>query len=374
MTFLKTRKLFKTALCIQTMVVVFGIHSNGQIYSSHTPNTTLGQTFPSIGIGTFLTSKKPETALHIKGDNYANSTITIDRKTTTSSSWGGCIGLKNSTTATSIDANKLIGGMYFISKTNSEGSTPIESIVASIRCISAGDHTATSRATNLEFYTTKSGNSTMGNPNLVIKSDGSISIPGVFNEKINAQNSGFIGLLDYYTNRSFYGRGYLGLGGYYDKSNSMFYTKSDGANSGGAFIMNDIFGNMYFSNITKQTSSYSDQGFTYDEILDRTMLKLSNDGTLYAKSIEITLLNQWPDYVFSEDYNLKPLEEVEKHIDEFHHLPGIPSEKEVKDKGINLGDINALMLEKIEELTLYMIDLKKENQLLKTQIESLSKK
>ncbi|GIQ59785.1 hypothetical protein Flavo103_29210 [Flavobacterium collinsii] len=73
----------------------------------------------------------------------------------------------------------------------------------------------------------------------------------------------------------------------------------------------------------------------------------------------------WSDFVFKKEYDLPTLTEVEKHIREKGHLENIPSEKEVLENGINLGEINAKLLQNIEELTLYMIDIKKENDQMK---------
>ncbi|WP_369012981.1 hypothetical protein [Flavobacterium anhuiense] len=70
----------------------------------------------------------------------------------------------------------------------------------------------------------------------------------------------------------------------------------------------------------------------------------------------------WSDFVFKKEYNLRTLEEVEKHIVEKGHLENIPCEEEVLKNGINLGEMNAKLLQKIEELTLYMIEMKKENE------------
>jgi hypothetical protein len=73
----------------------------------------------------------------------------------------------------------------------------------------------------------------------------------------------------------------------------------------------------------------------------------------------------WADYVFNKDYNLKPLEEVEAFINTNGHLPNVPSAKEIEKEGLNLGEMDAKLLEKIEELTLYVIQLKKEINALK---------
>ena len=86
---------------------------------------------------------------------------------------------------------------------------------------------------------------------------------------------------------------------------------------------------------------------------------LAVNGKITAKEVEVTL-NGWADFVFKPDYKLLPLSEVEKFIKEHRHLPGVPSETEILSKNQNLGEMNALLMQKIEELTLYVIELKKE--------------
>ena len=100
--------------------------------------------------------------------------------------------------------------------------------------------------------------------------------------------------------------------------------------------------------------------------------KLAVNGIITAQGI-VTTMAGWPDYVFADDYKLRTLSEVETHINEFSHLPGVPSEQEILENGVNVGEMNAILLEKIEELTLYMIDLKKENEEIKSQIKELQK-
>ena len=95
--------------------------------------------------------------------------------------------------------------------------------------------------------------------------------------------------------------------------------------------------------------------------------KLDVNGTIHSKEVKIDLTG-WSDFVFKKDYNLPTLEEVEKHITEKGHLENIPNEEEVLKYGINLGEMNAKLLQKIEELTLYMIEMKKENDLMKKDI------
>nr|WP_068890590.1 hypothetical protein [Pedobacter panaciterrae] len=88
--------------------------------------------------------------------------------------------------------------------------------------------------------------------------------------------------------------------------------------------------------------------------------KLAVNGKIRAQEIKVETAN-WPDYVFSKNYQLPSLQETEQHIKDKGHLPGIPSAEKVKTNGIDLGEMNAKLLQKIEELTLYLIDLKKDN-------------
>lgn len=86
--------------------------------------------------------------------------------------------------------------------------------------------------------------------------------------------------------------------------------------------------------------------------------KLAVEGKIGAHEIEVTT-NGWSDYVFEDDYKLKSLSETESYIKANKHLPGIPSEQEVKEKGVNLGEMQAKLLAKIEELTLHLIEQNK---------------
>ena len=102
--------------------------------------------------------------------------------------------------------------------------------------------------------------------------------------------------------------------------------------------------------------------------------KLAVDGKVICEELRVKLSQNWPDYVFAEDYELMPLEEVERSIKENGHLPGIPSADEVeKEGGIEVGEMQRLMLEKMEELTLHLIELKKENEQLREELQELKK-
>ncbi len=92
-------------------------------------------------------------------------------------------------------------------------------------------------------------------------------------------------------------------------------------------------------------------------------VKIAAEGTL-----------DWADYVFAKNYKLRTLSEVENFVKINKHLPGVPSAEEVSKNGINVAKMEAKLLEKIEELTLYMIDMKKENNQLKNRLKRLEKK
>jgi hypothetical protein len=96
---------------------------------------------------------------------------------------------------------------------------------------------------------------------------------------------------------------------------------------------------------------------------------LAVDGNIRTREVRVDQDN-WPDYVFEENYNLPTLQEVENHIKEKGHLLNIPSAKEVETNGLELGEMNRLLLEKIEELTLYMLRQQAEINTLKKEIKN----
>ena len=102
---------------------------------------------------------------------------------------------------------------------------------------------------------------------------------------------------------------------------------------------------------------------------------------IWSKEIMVAQTNPWPDFVFKSDYQLRSLSEVEQFINTNGHLPEIPTEKEVAQHGVSVGEMNAKLLQKIEELTLYIINQNnvnkqqnKEIQQLKIKLNKLSSK
>lgn len=103
------------------------------------------------------------------------------------------------------------------------------------------------------------------------------------------------------------------------------------------------------SNIGIGTSTFTDGSDNF---------RLSVNGGIRAHRVKV--YTDWADFVFEKSYNLPTLEEVEKYIAENGHLKDIPSASEVEQNGIEVGEMNKLLLQKIEELTLYVIQLNKE--------------
>ena len=100
--------------------------------------------------------------------------------------------------------------------------------------------------------------------------------------------------------------------------------------------------------------------------------KLLVYGNMYAQ--KLTVKASWADYVFNSGYNLRPLSEVENYISKYKHLPDVPSAKQIEEKGVSVGDNQAILLKKIEELTLYLIEQDKKITRLEEQVKNKNKK
>lgn len=101
---------------------------------------------------------------------------------------------------------------------------------------------------------------------------------------------------------------------------------------------------------------------------------LAVDGKILGEELMVQMSGSWPDYVFQEDYNLLKIDELEKSIQLNGHLPGMPSAKEVEETGgFEVGDMQRRLLEKVEELSLYVIDLNHKIKALEAANEALKK-
>lgn len=101
--------------------------------------------------------------------------------------------------------------------------------------------------------------------------------------------------------------------------------------------------------------------------------KLDVNGTIHAKSVKVDL-NGWADYVFKKDYQLPSLSSVKSYIDQNHHLPEIPSEQEMVKNGFDVSEMNKLLMKKVEELTLYLIEKDQQDEEKDKVLENMQKR
>ncbi len=101
----------------------------------------------------------------------------------------------------------------------------------------------------------------------------------------------------------------------------------------------------------------------------KKIFQVNADGLAQTREVLVDL-EEWPDYVFDKGYKLMPLEEVEKYIIKEGHLPNVPSAETVEEEGVKLGEMNKLLMEKIEELTLHLIEQDKKITELQKQISN----
>ena len=188
-----------------------------------------------------------------------------------------------------------------------------------------------------------------------VANNGRISIENDFSVKHN----GFVGIGTNEPQAKLHVAGNVKLSGNYDGNNNVQFATAGGAgNTWELYPQTTGFG-IY----NRNTSSWplfitNDNSIGIGNYIPVGDEKLAVKGNIRAHEIKVETAN-WPDYVFARDYKLPTLQETEKHIKDKGHLPGIPSAAEVKANGVDLGEMNAKLLQKIEELTLYIIDQNK---------------
>ena len=139
--------------------------------------------------------------------------------------------------------------------------------------------------------------------------------------------------------------------------------------TGSLFMCNNSYGNGAWTDTS--VISINEGRVGIGTVNRCTNYKLAVNGKIICEEMKVRLRNQWPDHVFDRDYALLPIKEVEKFIKANKHLPEMPGAEEVAENGINTGEMNALLLKKIEELTLYVIALEKKVEQLKRSSDSI---
>ncbi|WP_114937259.1 hypothetical protein [Mucilaginibacter endophyticus] len=170
-----------------------------------------------------------------------------------------------------------------------------------------------------------------------------------------------------------YGTSYMGFNAARSGSgsNASWIIDSDNVNNGGGVIYGDLAGNIYFAPLP--TTGGTQKTLTDLDIKSSITFKVGANGVTYAKAVSVQTTG-WPDYVFKKDYKLPELNSVKQFISENQHLPEMPSAQQIEKDGQNLGEMNKLLLKKVEELTLYLIDLKSEMKEKDDQLRSLQKR
>jgi hypothetical protein len=184
-----------------------------------------------------------------------------------------------------------------------------------------------------------------------------------------------------------YGTSYIGFNAARigtGSASSNWTIDGDGSHNGGGVIYSDVAGTVYITPIvstgaTTQTLADADikskaalrvsgtgnVGIGTTDYgawtLNNSTYKLAVGGSMIATAVTVKLVANWPDYVFKKDYTLPSLTDVKTYIDQNQHLPEIPSAQQMEKEGVNLGEMNKLLLKKVEELTLYLIEKDKQD-------------
>ncbi|WP_123864790.1 hypothetical protein [Chitinophaga barathri] len=118
------------------------------------------------------------------------------------------------------------------------------------------------------------------------------------------------------------------------------------------------YGGMKFFTLGLERISVADNGNVGIGTSAPTNYKLAVEGTFAARKVKVTQ-EVWADFVFDSTYVLPPLKDVESHVKTYRHLSGIPAAEEIQQQGLDIGDMQQRQMQKIEELTLYLIDQNK---------------
>jgi len=241
----------------------------------------------------------------------------------------------------------------------------------------------------MAFFTRTAGATGVGTEKMVILNNGNVGVGTTspvsqFQVNGDAQRTSFGNVPQ--ANRQTMGWVTQYIGFNLSRETSGWSTYSDGVNNGASMILADPFGNLKIVNVS--SSGNSTRYLTETQINDNTKFiispsgnvgvgttaldaKLTVKGNMHAEEVKVDLSVPGPDYVFEKDYALPTLESVKTYIDQNKHLPEVPSAKEMEAKGINLSEMNMLLLKKVEELTLYVIEMNKVNMELIQQTKSL---
>jgi hypothetical protein len=205
----------------------------------------------------------------------------------------------------------------------------------------------------------------VGDTLLRVRDDGRIGISyngASYGRTLNLSGTG---INFYNTNDAFYG------GSIFPTDTSLVIWSNSGANN--YLVFQPSWGNTGVGTYTPNAKLHVNGATLIGGNSDRigTGYQLSVAGKVICEEVKVQLRAAWPDYVFADDYNLMPIEDLEKSIRQNKHLPNIPAAAQIEKEGISLGDMNKRLMEKVEELTLYLIDLNKKNKQLEERLQKV---
>lgn len=208
----------------------------------------------------------------------------------------------------------------------------------------------------------------LGDTLLRVRDDGRMGIGYNGSSYGRVMNVGGSGINFYTANEAAFG------GAIFPTDTSLVLWSNSGANN--YLVFQPSWGNTGIGTYTPNAKLHLNGAMLIGGNTDRIAVgyNLSVAGKIIAEEVKVQLKASWPDYVFGDNYQLMPIEDLEKSIRENKHLPNIPAAAEVEKEGINLGDMNKRLMEKVEELTLYIIDLNKKNNALTERVQQLERK
>jgi hypothetical protein len=372
------------------LAIVFGVTMGVQGFAQWQPNgATSGNIYyngGNVGIGV-----SPQADLHISRANTSTNLLIENTQSATNTFPG-------------ININNYRGaglGHPYIMFNNANGSfaTPTALSSSLLGALVFGGHngsgfiqagrievqvasafTATSTPTNILFSTTNT-NATSYSEKMRITSEGFVGVGTVSpQQKLHVSNGAIMA-----SDLSFNTINVRVDGTSIPALRFTRWTGGVGTVQHNAFagqFQNSSRGNEYSFGIGTGISSTGDQNFS-NMVLTATQdgnvgigntnpdAKLTVSGQVHAQEVKVTVNAPGPDYVFEKDYALPSLDQIKNYIEENKHLPEVPSAKEMEKNGVQLGEMNMLLLKKIEELTLYVIELKRRDEVQQREIEQL---